>query len=44
MQQDGERRRDANKFAVHLNVIASIWFGAEVGASLAVNRDPPIRD
>src|SRR5215472_4330189 len=44
MQYDGERRSDANKFAVYLNVITRARLRAEVGAGFTVDSDPPRGD
>ena len=44
MQHDGERRRDVNKFAIHLDVVARVGFYAEVSASLTVDSDAALSD
>jgi hypothetical protein len=40
VQHDSERRRDVNKFAIHLDVVACVGLRAEVGADLTVDSDP----
>jgi hypothetical protein len=40
VQHDGERRRDVNKFAIHLDVVAAARLRAEVGAGFTVDSDP----
>ena len=44
VQHDGERRRDVNKFAIHLDVVARVRLRAEVSASFTVDSDPARRD
>jgi hypothetical protein len=44
VQHDGEWRRNMDKFAIHFDVVASVGFCAEVGASLTVDSDSPRRD
>jgi hypothetical protein len=40
VQHDGERRRDMNKFAIHLNMVALAGLRAEVSAGFTVDSDP----
>jgi hypothetical protein len=44
VQHDGERRRDVNKFAIHLHVVARVGLHAEVNTGFTVDSDPPGRD
>jgi hypothetical protein len=44
VQHNGEQRRNVNKFAIHLHVVARAWLRAEVSAGFAVNSDPARRD
>jgi hypothetical protein len=44
VQHDGEWRRDMNKFAIHLHMVARVRLRAEVGAGLTVDHDPASRD
>jgi len=44
VQHDGEGWRDANKFAVHLDVVALAGLRAEVSAGFPVDSDPARRD
>ena len=40
----GEWRRDVNKFAIHLDVVAPAGLRAEVSAGFTVDSDPARRD
>ena len=44
MQHDSERRRDVNKFAIHLDVVAPARLRAEVSAGFTVDSNPARRD
>jgi hypothetical protein len=44
VQHDGEWRRDMNKFAIHLDVVAPAGLRAEVSAGFTVDSDPARRD
>lgn len=44
VQHDGEWRRDVNKFAIHLDVVAPAGLRAEVSAGFTVDSDPARRD
>ena len=44
MQHNGQWRRDVNKFAIDLDVVALARLGAEVSASFTVDSDPARRD
>jgi len=39
VQHDGERRRNVNKFAIHLYVVANVRFCAEVSTGFTINSD-----
>jgi len=40
VQHYAERRGNVNKFAIHLDVVARVGLGAEVGAGFTVNSNP----
>jgi hypothetical protein len=44
VQYDGERWRDVNKFAIHLNVVARVGLRAEVSTGFTVDSDAARRD
>jgi hypothetical protein len=44
VQHDGQWRRDVNKFAIHLDVVAPAGLRTEVSAGFTVDSDPARRD
>ena len=44
MQHDGKRWGRANKFAIHLDVVARAGLRAEIGADFALNGNPTCCD
>jgi hypothetical protein len=44
VQHNGQWRRDVNKFAIHLDVVAPAGLRAEVSAGFTVDSDPARRD
>jgi hypothetical protein len=40
VQHNGERRRDVNQFAIHLDVVAPAGLRAEVSAGCTIDSDP----